>query len=165
MTDPTHGGVPLGDPVLTRPQAVGITVPMPALVTLTTAYTTIPNWNLLLPANRGLVDVEVYDGLLFQIVTGASNPANTKFTVEAKIVDDLGTSIAYNRVDFFSVLANTSVSDAGRLLLGHEVDNWSVDRTYHVEARCAQVGTGGCTASLLQAASGFPSPSLRWRYR
>jgi hypothetical protein len=165
MTFPTHGGVPLGDPVKEYVSSVGLTVPMPAGYTLTTAYVTIPNWSVLLPKNSGLVDVEIYDGLLFTLSTGATNAAGTKFTVEAKVVDELGTAVAYDKKDFVSVLANTNVTTGGKLVLGHEIDNQSIDKTYTVMARCQQIGTGGCTGALVQAAGGFPSPSLRWRYR
>lgn len=124
-----------------------------------TAFTDVPGWQIVVPANSGPIDVEILQGLLVNIVTGTYAAAQL-FQLEAMIVDDTNVNVAYNKWCVIQVTA-ASKNVGGCVPLAAAIPNKAVDKTYRVQARMAQGGVNGSTANIYTSAAGFIDPILR----
>lgn len=126
---------------------------------LTTAFVTIPSWQVVVPANSGTIEVGVPEGLLVNIVTG-TNPAGTAFTVSLRIEDEANALVGFTQWQIFSSSA-LSQGWAQVVPLMKSVSNNGAAKTYHVAAKMDKVGTLSATSTIFTAASGFTNPTLR----
>lgn len=127
--------------------------------TVTAAWATIPGFQVVVPANSGGVEVGLVAGILCNIVTG-TNPANTEFVLEARLVDELGAYVDYAQYRIRSSAA-TAQTWVTKLHLGNSVANKTIPKTYSIQMQMANVGTAGAAAGMFASAQGFVNPSLR----
>lgn len=125
----------------------------------TVAFAAIPNWQIVVPANSGAVEVGVAEGLLFNIVTG-TNAAGTKFTFQARITDELGAVIGYNQKALYSSAA-VAQTWTDMMSLKKVIGNNPAAKTYKVEVAMDKVGSAGSTSGVFTSASGFTDPTLQ----
>lgn len=133
--------------------------PFSAGYTVTNAWTTIPGWQIVVPANTGPVEVGIPEGIFVNIVTG-TNPAGTMFSLEARIVDEVGTPVAYNNWEIYSSAA-TAQTWCQQIMLAKSIANNAANKTYSVQIRNTKVGTAGCTSGLFASGQGYTDPTLR----
>lgn len=130
-----------------------------ATFSVTNAFTAIPNWQIVVPANSGAIEVAVPEGVLFNINTG-TNPAGTKFQFETKIVDEAGAMVAYNQKAIYSSAAVAQVW-VDTIPLGRSIANNPAAKTYSVQAKMGLTGTNAASCTIFTAQSGFINPTLR----
>lgn len=123
------------------------------------AFNGIPNWQVVVPANSGTVELGVPEGLLCNIVTG-TNPAGTAFTLVIKITDELGAVVGLAQWAIYNSAA-TSQNWNNQIPLMKSVPNNPAAKTYTVQARMLNAGTLGAGANIFTAQSGFTNPTLR----
>lgn len=126
-------------------------------VTVGNGFTTIPAWQIVVPANSGIVEVGVPEGLLYNINTG-TNAAGTKFGFEARIVDEGGVQIGYSQQAFYSNA--TGQIWVGTIPIMHTVANNAAAKTYSIQCRMATI-TASAASTVFTSQSGFTDPTLR----
>lgn len=119
----------------------------------------MPGGQIVVPANSGPCDVEIYSKLLVNIVTG-TNVAATLFQLEAMILDELGAMVDYNKFPLLQV-TNVSKNVGGSITLGASIGNNVADKTYRLQMKMGNVGVNGAAANLFTSAGGFVDPLLR----
>jgi hypothetical protein len=126
---------------------------------VTSVFVNIPNWQVVVPANSGVVEVGIPEGLLCNIVTG-TNPAGTSFTLVLKIVDEAVVTVGAAQWCIYSSSV-TSQNWNAQLPLMKSVANNAAAKTYSVQARMLNAGTLSAAANVFTSQSGFTDPTLR----
>lgn len=123
------------------------------------AWASVPNWQIVVPANSGPCDIEVKGGPLCNISTG-TNAAGTAFALSLRIMDELGNLVAYAGATIFSSSA-VAQNWVLPLTLAEPIANSGIDKTYHVEAQMTKSAVASAFSNLFTSQAGFKDPVLR----
>lgn len=158
--DPGDPGVP-GDPGPMAGQEITSTV-ITTPVNPSVSNTYVTEGQIVVPAGTPAHEVELVNGLMFQLSTG-TNAVKTAIRVDVAMFDELNNIVAYNARTFLQDTDATNKVTQEVLPCKASLPATDVIKTYTVQVRQTNLLNGAVTTVLLGGA--FPGRTLVARYR